>query len=200
MNGQINFLRQRRSAVDAQMRKDKKIARYTMIGLGVFLAVVVGIVITRILFEVQNRRIVAQADQAKAQIRSFSKIEQEYILFVKKVQLMHSLDQQRVAKREAVQFFYELVPQNNVIQQVELDAKQSRIVFQVEAPNVFSMLDLLAVFRSKVTEDVLYSLQITNLTRKPDGAYVIAGSLGYEKLAEAAAATPRAPAAGGTAR
>lgn len=175
----INFLRQQRSAMDVQTRKDKRIVRYTTSVLGMFLAVVVGIVVIRLVFEFQRKAISNSLDQTRKNIAKFSKIEQNYIIFAKKVQLMNDLDLQREAKRQAVQFFYALIPPEDVIQQVQLDATQSRITFQIVSPDVFRMLELLKIVREKIGGDVGYTFQVTGLTRKADATYVISGSLGY---------------------
>ena len=179
MVNSINFLRQQRGAVDLQTRRDKRIARYTASALSIFLAVVAGIVIVRFIFQFQHTTVTSLLNQARTNIAKFSKIEQDYIIFAKKVQLMNNLDKQREAKRQALQFFYALIPPDDLIQQVQLDATQSRITFQVVSPDVFRMLELLKVVREKVTGDVGYAFQITNLTRKPDATYVMSGSLGY---------------------
>ena len=175
----INFLRQQRSSVDLRTRRDKRIVRYTTSGLGMFLAVVVGIVIVRLIFEFQHKAVTGSLDKARINIATFSKIEQNYILFAKKVQLMNDLDKQREAKRKAVQFFYALIPADDVIQQVQLDAAQSRMTFQIESPDVFRMLELLKIVREKISGDGAYSFQITSLARKADATYMISGSLGY---------------------
>lgn len=175
----INFLRQQQGAVDLQTRKDKRVARYTASALIIFLVVVVGIVVVRFMFTFQQNKITNALNQARTNIAKYSKIEQEYIIFAKKVQLMNNLDKQREAKRQAMQFFYALIPTDNVIQQVQLDATQSRITFQVVSPDVFRMLELLKIVREKVSGDVGYTLQVTNLARKPDARYIMSGSLGY---------------------
>lgn len=179
MTGSINFLRQQRGAVDLQTRKDKRIVRYTTSVLGMFLAVVVGIVVIRLIFEFQRKAISSSLDQTRKNITKFSKIEQNYIVFAKKVQLMNDLDLQREAKRQAVQFFYALIPPEDVIQQVQLDATQSRITFQIVSPDVFRMLELLKIVREKIAGDGGYAFQVTGLTRKADATYVVSGSLGY---------------------
>lgn len=178
----INFLRQQRGAVDLQTRKDKRIVRYTTSVLGMFLAVVVGIVVIRLIFEFQRKAISNSLDQTRKNITKFSKIEQNYIIFAKKVQLMNDLDLQREVKRQAVQFFYALIPPEDVIQQVQLDATQSRITFQIVSPDVFRMLELLKIVREKIGGDGVYTFQVTGLTRKADATYVMSGSLGYNAL------------------
>ena len=175
----INFLRQQRGAVNLQTRKDKRIVRYTTSILGMFLAVVVGIVVIRLIFEFQRKAISNSLDQTRKNITKFSKIEQNYIVFAKKVQLMNDLDLQREAKRQAVQFFYALIPPEDVIQQVQLDATKSHITFQIVSPDVFRMLELLKIVREKIAGDAGYTFQVTGLTRKADATYVMSGLLGY---------------------
>ncbi|HKY74395.1 MAG TPA: hypothetical protein VJ246_03740 [Patescibacteria group bacterium] len=179
---QINFLRQQRREVETQTTRDKKIARLTVIALSGFLVVVVGIIATRIYFTVQRNAVSTEADAAKTRILTFASLEKEYVLFARKMQLMYNLDKQREAKRQAVKFFYELIPQEDVIQQVQLDTKQSKITFQVESPDVFRMLALLRVFRERITGDVVFNLQVENINRKSDATYTVSGSLAYDAL------------------
>ena len=154
MVNSINFLRQQRGAVDLQTRRDKRIARYTASALSIFLAVVAGIVIVRFIFQFQHTTVTSLLNQARTNIAKFSKIEQDYIIFAKKVQLMNNLDKQREAKRQALQFFYALIPPDDLIQQVQLDATQSRITFQVVSPDVFRMLELLKVVVALLVEEL----------------------------------------------
>lgn len=187
----VNFLRTQRKTSDVQVTKDRAITRWTMIGMGVFIAVVLGVVIAKLVVSSQRTTLSKEVSQAKARIATFQTIERDYVVFAKKVQLMFALDKQREAKREAVKFFYTLVPQEDVIQQVQLDAKQSKILFQIESPDVFRMLTLLRIFREKVTKDVIFDMAITSITRKPDGVYLTSGSLGYDVFGkEQPAATP----------
>lgn len=176
----VNFLRTQRKTSDAQITKDRLITRWTMIGMSVFIVVVIGVVIAKLAVSSQRAEVSKQVDQLKGRIATFQSLEREYVVFAKKVQLMFSLDKQREAKREAVKFFYNLIPQEDVIQQVQLDSKQFKILFQVESLDVFRMLTLLRIFRDKVTKDVIFDMAITNVTRKPDGSYLITGSLGYD--------------------
>jgi predicted small secreted protein len=192
----INFLRQQRTVVETQVRKDKKIARYTGIGLGIFLAIVVGIVIVRAIFEIQYKQTATSLDTARKKIATFAKIESSFIVFAKKVQLMEDLDKQRAAKRQAVQFFYTLIPPEDVIQQVNLDTKNARIVFQISSPDVFRMLALLRTVREKATSDTIYLFQISSLTRKPDGSYLVGGALSYDQKALSPAKSLATPAPG----
>ncbi len=194
----VNFLRTQRKTTDARVTKDRLITRWTMIGMGVFLAVVIGVVVAKLFVSAQRSSISKEIDQAKARIATFQTIERDYVVFAKKVQLMFALDKQREAKREAVKFFYNLIPQEDVIQQVQLDSKQFKILFQIESPDVFRMLTLLRIFREKITKDVIFDVAITNVIRKPDGSYLTSGSLGYDAFgkelpAKAAAAKTDAP-------
>lgn len=176
----VNFLRSQRRTVDAKVTKDRFITKWTMIGMSVFIVVVIGVVITKLVVSSQRSAVSKEVDQAKARIATFQTIERDYVVFAKKVQLMFALDKQREAKREAVKFFYNLIPQEDIIQQVQLDAKQSKILFQVESPDVFRMLTLLRIFREKITKDVIFDMVVAGITRKPDGTYMVAGSLGYD--------------------
>jgi len=178
----INFLRNKRKVADAQVVHDRLITRWTMIGMAVFMVVVIGVVIAKLVIGSQRDAVSKQVDQSKARIATFQTLERDYIVFAKKVQLMFGLDKQREAKREAVKFFYGLIPQDSVIQQVQLDSKQFKIIFQVESPDVFRMLSLLRIFREKLTKDVIFDVAISSVTRKSDGTYLTTGALGYEAL------------------
>ena len=81
-----------------------------MIGMGVFIAVVIGVVIAKLIVSSKRSAVSKEVDQAKARIATFQSIERDYVVFAKKVQLMFALDKQREAKREAVKFFYNLIP------------------------------------------------------------------------------------------
>jgi uncharacterized membrane-anchored protein YhcB (DUF1043 family) len=178
--GKVSLSSLERKTADAKVTKDRLITKWTMIGMGVFIAVVIGVVIAKLVVSSQRSTVSKEVDQAKARIAIFQSIERDYVVFAKKVQLMFALDKQREAKREAVKFFYNLIPQEDIIQQVQLDAKQSKILFQVESPDVFRMLTLLRIFREKVTKDVIFDMAIAGITRKPDGTYMVSGSLGYD--------------------
>lgn len=180
MNASINFLRQQQKNVQTQTQKDWTIAKYTMYGLIAYAVLVLSVLGVRIYFSVQRKAISTAVDQTKAQLNSYTKIEKDYVLFAKKVQLMYSLDLQREAKREAVKFFYGLIPSDDVILQVQLDAKTSKISFQVQTPDVFAMLNLLKVFQNSITKDVIYDMKIESVARKSDGTYTVSGSLSYD--------------------
>jgi Tfp pilus assembly protein PilN len=179
VSSQINFLREHRKLTDAVTQKDRLIARYTMFGLGGFLVLVIGLTIVRFVVSSQRSEVTESTEETKGRITRFSSIERQYTLFVKKVQLLHGLDQQRQAKREAMQFFYDLIPEDSVIQQVKLDAKTSTISFQVQSFDVFRMLNLLRILRENIQPDSEYSIKTDALSRKADASYTLSGTLSY---------------------
>lgn len=177
----INFARGQQEAMQAIRKKDMVIARATGFGLagfGVILAVVFGL---RIYFTFQVEQIRSASAQAAARLTQLSAFEREYLVYARKVQLLFGLDQLKKAKQDAVDFFYTIVPDENLLTTVQIDAKEQLISFQIQSPDLFSTLNLLRIFRERLKEEdaQLYSIKVTRLSRDDTGAYSLVGTLAY---------------------
>jgi len=184
----INFIRDQRKRLEEHVEQDKKIARYTMIGLVVFMLVLVGVMIAYYLFSLQQKKIAEQTANVSAQLSTMSTLEKEYIIYAKKIKLLAALDAERMVKRNASSFFYGLVPPGNVLREVRTDDELNKdtIAFTIESPEVFALLRMLNTFGSREVYDKGYVMSITGLRRDQDGTYSIEGNMNYARATDMA--------------
>ncbi len=184
MNGtsQVNFLRQRRKLVTATVQRDRVIARYASIALIIFMVVLVGVVVAHALLNRQQESLDTQISATRRTLQSLASFEKQYVTFVRKVKLLYALDLQREIKQKAANFFYALVPRDDVLVAASIDEDKNQIVFQVESPDVFRALTLLQMFQGENLQKEGYILTIETLERKAGGIYTFSGALNFNAL------------------
>ena len=175
----VNFLRKQRKAVSVLVARDQTIARYTSFGLIGFMAIIIIAVLLHVVILNMQKNIEKQSTAAQQNIQAMSSIERDYIVFVKKVKLLYTLDQQKQSKRKTTAFFYGLIPKDDVLLSTQIDDKKDEIEFQVQTPDVFHVTDLLKLFFADSVKQQGYEIVVKSLDRKTAGRYIVNGTLKF---------------------
>jgi len=130
-------------------------------------------------FTSKQKNVEARTTAITNDVRSMAAFEKEYVIFVRKIKLLYAFDQKRQLKQRTTSFFYSFVPKEDVLIEAKVDEQKGALVFQIETPDVFHVLALLkAMYSSDVTAQG-YEMKADALDRKPNGRYVISGSLAF---------------------
>lgn len=178
----INFAKTSEKKTDV-LALDKKIATYTGIGLVVFLIVFVVALILNFTIVGGHKRILTSIEEAKKQISALSDEEAKYLMFVEKIQLLSGIQEDRKARKEALDFLNTLLPEEDVMTRVQLDQQAKIITFAVETPDVFAFSRFLAIlFSDDVKGKTAFIINTKNVNRDGEGAYTLNAQLDYGLL------------------
>lgn len=178
-NMDVNFLRSQRRVLSVVTQKDQTIAKYTSYGFGLFLFILFTVIGISFYFTSKQKNVEAKTTAITNDVRSMAAFEKEYVIFVRKIKLLYAFDQKRQLKQKTTSFFYSFVPKEDVLIEAKVDEQKGALVFQIETPNVFYVLALLKSMYSPEVAAQGYEMNADALDRKPNGRYVISGSLAF---------------------
>ena len=178
-NMDVNFLRSQRRILSAVTQKDQIIAKYTSYGFGLFLFILFAVIGTSFYFTSKQKNIEAKTTAITNDVRSMAAFEKEYVIFVRKMKLLYAFDQKRQLKQKTTSFFYSFIPKEDALIEAKVDEQKGALVFQIETPDVFRVLALLQAMYSPDVTAQGYEMKADALDRKPNGRYVISGSLAF---------------------
>ena len=180
----INFLRDQRKALLAKQHKDKKIASFSMVIVGLFAIVFIAVIGASIFFSQKEKKAEASIETAQAQLKKLVPLEKDYVIYAKKLKILSGMDQERQLKRKAAAFFYSLIAPEDSLIDAQTIEKDHRIAFSIKVPEIFKLQHLLDVIYGDVVEKAGYSIKGEALSRDNQGVYVVNGNFFYGKQEE----------------
>jgi len=175
----INFLRDQRRALATKELKDKKIAKISSVIVGVFAIVFIGVIGVSIFFSQKEKKAQASIDSAQVQLKKMLPLEKDYVIYSKKLKILHSIDQERQTKRAAATFFYSIIPEEDELVDAQTDEKEHKIAFSILVPEIFKLQHLLDVMYGDAVEKAGYSIKGESLSRNNQGEYKVMGDFFY---------------------
>jgi hypothetical protein len=168
----INFLKERTRLQEMELIRDKRIAFVTSIFLGVFLAVVASLLFYQLFLRSQLNKLVAASTTEQQTLRSLLPVQNSFLLMQKKAKTIAAVFSKRGNKWDAITYFYNLLPEGNVINSVDLKSGTTdSLEFSVQSATVFSYAKLSDVLQSSAALNGSYSFDLGILTRGRDGVY-----------------------------
>lgn len=176
----INFAKVGETKLEETEQLDRKIARFTGIGMVVFVIVSAGVLIFHFTVAGNQERVGNSITAVQQQLSSLSQEEARYLVFVQKVKLLSGIQEDRKARKEALDFLNELVPEEDVLKQVQLDQEKKMVTFSIEMPDVFALSRFLSILAGDDVRKETYRLQTQDLSRSPEGKYILNAQLTFE--------------------
>ena len=167
----INFVRHRRrelTKIEVQDRQNFRYGLYIFAGVVVVLLVVLA---TRFYLANQIKQTTESITSIKQSIANKQAIEDEYLIFMKKVQIITDLFGQRREKQEALAYFSSLFDPEIIVSQLSYDADTHTLTFTLRAPSIFSMSRAFDTLRSANVKEKYPSFKINQLSRDMDASY-----------------------------
>jgi len=174
MYSNINFLKERNRLQEMTLVRDKKIALFTSIGLGIFLCVMVAILSYQLFLTTQFNSVAAQANDGQAQLSRLQTTQSAYLANFKKFTTIKQLIQARGDKWSSITYVYSILPPGNTIDSVNLQADTgSALDFSVKSDDIFAYEKFSQVMQSDAITQSGFALDLGTLSRSKDGTYHI---------------------------
>lgn len=168
---QINFVRHRRrelTKLEVQDHHNFRYGLYGFVGVLVVLLVVMGV---RFFLVSQIKASTDRSTALKQSIKNKQAVEEEYLILMKKVQVITDLFGQRREKQQALSYFSSLFDPEVIISELNYDADTNTLSFTLRAPSVFSMKKVFDTLRSADVKVTYPTFRITQLSRAMDASY-----------------------------
>jgi len=168
---QINFVRHRRrelTKIELQDRQNFRYGLYVFTGLIFVLVLVLG---ARFYLANQIKNTTDDIASLKQNIENKQAIEEEYLIFMKKVEIITNLFGQRREKQDALAYFSSLFDPEVIVSQLAYDADTHTLSFTLRAPSIFSMRRVFDTLRSSNVREKYPSFSIDQLSRSNDASY-----------------------------
>ncbi|HAX01108.1 MAG: hypothetical protein UX04_C0003G0033 [Microgenomates group bacterium GW2011_GWF2_45_18] len=175
----INFLRDRERELERQLRRDKQISFFTSVGLGMFMVLLIGVMGGSWYLQNKIENAKKQIEVAKKTLQSKRAIQLDYVIYAQKVTYLFSMNQERVAKQDAVRFLQSLVKQGSVLTDLTLKNESRSLSYVINANDVFAFIETFRALRADSIDKKKYTVSMQNFSRKGDGMYTITGQLSY---------------------
>ncbi len=167
----INFVRHRRRELTKIEVTDARNFRYGVIA---FIAVIVVLVIAmsaRFYLVSQIQSTTTSIASLKQSIKNKSVIEEEYLIFMKKVEIITSLFGQRREKQQALAYFSSLFDPEVIVSSLSYDADSHTLSFSIRAPSIFSMKRVFDTMSSANVKERYPTFSIGQIARASDASY-----------------------------
>lgn len=167
----INFLRERVRLQEATLQSDKRIALFTSVILGVFLAIVVGISGYRFFLASKHSALLEAQQTLEKKLLSMKETQRGYAVRQSLLKLAQTVIDKRTKAWDAITYLYSIIPQESTIEAIHLSSQDESLSFTVRAPDVFSYASLSAVLQSDQVNTSGYKPSLGSLSRREDGSY-----------------------------
>ncbi|MEP7167387.1 MAG: hypothetical protein ABI758_05405 [Candidatus Woesebacteria bacterium] len=167
----INFLRERVRLQEGVLQSDRRIALFTMIGLGLFITLVVAVVGYSLLLQSQLTALNQSVETLKAKRLTLKSIESEYVLRKTMLKLADTVIGKRTKAWDAITYLYSIIPKESQIEAINLSGVDGSLAFTVKSPNVFAFRDLSKTLQSDTVKSGGYQPTLGSLQRNEDGSY-----------------------------
>ncbi len=186
MPKEINFLRERQKELSGQEKGDRWLLKVTSMIFGVIFVLFLAAFGTQVYFSNQLTSVQTQEQNARAEIAANQDIEKSFLIFANKISVLTQLFQDRLDKKEAINYFATIFGSDILIREITFDPAEKLLVFRVQASDVFHMLKVFSVINSPDTQSRFASVNASNLERTPDGKYEIDIVVSTKKAGSAA--------------
>jgi hypothetical protein len=171
---QINFVRHRRRELTKLEVQDSQNFRYGLYGFLGIVVVLLILMVFRFYFASQLKSTNDSITSIRKSITNKQLIEDEYLIFMKKVQIITDLFGQRREKQQALAYFSSLFDPEVIVSQLSYDADTHTLSFTIRAPSIFSMKKVFDTMRSANVKTQYPTFSISGLSRGIDASYSMA--------------------------
>lgn len=168
---QINFVRHRRRELTKLEVKDRQNFQYGILGFAAVVVILLMVMATRFILASQIKSTNDKVTSLKQSIKNKQAVEDEYLILMKKVQIITDLFGQRREKQQALSYFSSLFDPEVIVSQLSYDADTHTLSFTIRAPSIFSMKSVFDTMRSANVKEKYPSFSISQLTRAIDASY-----------------------------
>lgn len=168
---QINFVRHRRRELTKQELRDSRNFRLGLVGFGVVVVLLLIAMATRFFLVSQLKQTSDSITALKQEILSKEAVENEYLILMRKVQIITDLFGQRLEKQQALSYFSSLFDPEVIVSQLSYDADTHTLSFTVRAPSIFSMKRVFDTMRSVNVKEKYPTFRIGQLSRDETASY-----------------------------
>lgn len=168
---QINFVRYRRRQLTKIEERDARNFRWALYGFAATVVVLLVVMGARFVLASQLKRTSDSITSLKQSIKNKQHIEEEYLIFMKKVQVITDLFGQRREKQQALSYFSSLFDPEIIVSQLTYDADTHTLSFTLRAPSIFSMKEVFDTMRSSNVKAMYPTFSIGQLSRAADASY-----------------------------
>lgn len=169
----VNFVRKRQKELSKVEVQDQKYLKQAFYLIGAVVAVFAIAIGARIGLSLLVNNTNTQINQIKKNIANKQEIEGQYVIFMKKVDILVDLFSQRKEKQEAIAYFSSLFDSSLGVRISQLTYTQEThtLDFTLRAPSVFVIQKVFETLRSNGVRERYPTFSIQRLTRGNDGAY-----------------------------
>lgn len=167
----INFVRHRRRELTKLEVQDAQNFRYGLYAFGGILLVLLLVMGARFYLVSQIKSNTDRNTSLEQSIKNKQQIEDEYLLLMKKVQIITDLFGQRREKQEALSYFSSLFDPEIIISQLSYDADTHTLSFTLRAPSIFSMKEVFDTLLSADVKATYPTFSIDQISRAMDASY-----------------------------
>lgn len=173
MSTAVNFVRKRQKELSKVEVQDSKYLKQAMYVIGAVVVVFIIALGARIGLSMLVSNTNAQINTTKRSIANKQEVEGQYIIFMRRVDILVDLFSQRKEKQEAIAYFSNLFEKDLGIRISQLTYTQDThtLDFTLRAPNVFIIQEVFDTLRSGGVRQRYPSFAIQRLSRGNDGSY-----------------------------
>lgn len=169
----VNFVRKRQKELSKVEVQDQKYLKQAFYLIGAVVAVFAIAIGARIGLSLLVNNTNTQINQIKKTIANKQEIEGQYVIFMRKVDILVDLFSQRKEKQEAIAYFSSLFDASLGVRISQLTYTQAThtLDFTLRAPSVFIIQRVFDTLRSSGVRERYPTFSIQRLTRGDDGSY-----------------------------
>lgn len=172
MNRGINFIYERRKQLTQTQLKDQQYFRWSMIGLGVVVGVLLIIIGVRTFFVFEMRKVQDSQATTRQAIQNQEQVEKDYTIFAHKLKALTKLFGQRKLKQDALVFFGQVFGDAAVVKTIDYSsASTNALSFSIETASVFTLDRVFSILSQDQVTEVYPTIKKKLLNRGSDGAY-----------------------------
>lgn len=168
---QINFVRHRRRELTKLEVTDRRNFRYGLYGFGAAVVLLIAVMSARLILASQLKATNDSINSLKKSIQNKQAVEDEYLIMMRKVQIITDLFGQRREKQQALSYFSSLFDPEVIVSQLSYDADTHTLSFTLRAPSIFSMKKVFDTLRSANVKEKYPTFSTGSLTRAMDASY-----------------------------
>lgn len=170
-NAQVNFIRRSRQTLEKVQQRDRQIF-YGSLGFFFIVLLVLGGVggywwyLQQQLNDVLDRQQSAQAVVSKA-----AKQEAELLVYITRLDMIHSVLSQRQTKNHALEFLQSIAQPNMAFDSITFDGEKKLLTFRAQAQSVVTLEAFLAKMRTPEIWEKMSNVKLSSINRSATGVY-----------------------------
>lgn len=167
----INFLSQQHKKTTKQQKLDRKLFRFSIIGISVVAVLTVAALATSVFLNVRLSAAEDRVKQLESQILANEDVEESAVVLSKKVSILDELIEQRDNKQEAIEYFTNLFGPQVVLRDISYQAEEGLVQIGVQTLSIFELERVVGLLRNTQTIDRYGVIRLTNIRRGNQGEY-----------------------------